>query len=252
MACAKLGQEWRGKGSYCGRDLECTWWLAYWACGTVGMNQSQMKDQPRLWQLSKLRDPNRCPPLRLRDPQGKRDKTLRIWWVQQWKFHYPSSNKFPSISTTMSSFDNFDLDFSLESTQSSFEKEFLVAEEHCKTIEQKCEASKAKVTKVKTWFDKLLGDEKRVFFAEVLTPVMNSHMVNVEELKGVRKARDSAKTAMVGVLRFSMSKSLMVELQGSMSRAMVKLTLVKTTGDLKSMGLLKGKVSIISYVILSH
>jgi hypothetical protein len=106
----------------------------------------------------------------------------------------------------MSSFDNFDLDFLLESTQSSLEKEFLVAEEHCKTIEQKCEASKVKVTEVKGRFDKLLGDEKRVFLAEVLTPVMNNHMVNVEELKGARKARDSAKTAMVCVFRFSMSK----------------------------------------------
>jgi hypothetical protein len=63
----------------------------------------------------------------------------------------------------MSSFDNFDLDFLLESTQSSLEKEFLVVEEHCKMIEWKCEASKAKVMEVKGRFDKLLGDEKRVF-----------------------------------------------------------------------------------------
>jgi hypothetical protein len=97
----------------------------------------------------------------------------------------------------------------------------------------------------------LLGDEKSVFLTEILTPVLNSHMANVEELKGVRKARDSARTAMVGVLRFSMSESLTVEFQGLTSRAMAKPTLVKMTGDLKSVGSLKGKVSIISYVIFS-
>jgi hypothetical protein len=45
-----------------------------------------------------------------------------------------------------------------------------------------------------------VGNKKRLFLTEILTPVMNSHMANVDELKGVRKARDSAKTAMVGVL----------------------------------------------------
>jgi hypothetical protein len=150
----------------------------------------------------------------------------------------------------MSSFDNFDLNFSLESTQSSLEKEFLIAEEHCKTIEWKCKASKAKVTEMKAQFNKLLGD-KRVFLTEILTPVMNSHMVNVKELKGVRKARDSAKTAMVGVLQFSMSEVRQSSFQGSTSRATVKLTLVKMMGDSKSVGSLKGKVSIISYVIFS-
>jgi hypothetical protein len=152
----------------------------------------------------------------------------------------------------MSSCDNFNLDFSLESTQSSLEKEFLVAEEHCKTIEWKCEASKAKAMEVKGRFNKLLGDEKRVFLAEVLTPVMNSHMVNVKELKGARNTRDSAKTAMVSVLQFSMSESSTVEFQGSTSRVMAKPTLVKTTGDSKSVGSPKGKVSIILYVILFH
>jgi hypothetical protein len=97
----------------------------------------------------------------------------------------------------MSSFENFDLDFSLESAQSSLEKEFLVAEEHCKMIEWKCEASKVKAMEVKAQFDKLQGNAKREFLVESLTPVMNSHMVNIEELKEVRKARDSLKVAIV-------------------------------------------------------
>jgi hypothetical protein len=49
----------------------------------------------------------------------------------------------------MSLFDNFDLDFLLESTQSSLKKVFLMVEEHCKTIEWKCEVSKAKAMEVK-------------------------------------------------------------------------------------------------------
>jgi hypothetical protein len=107
----------------------------------------------------------------------------------------------------MSSFENFDLDFSLESTQSSLEKEFLVAEEHCKVIERKCKASKAKATEAKATeakateakarFDKLPGSAKREFLTESLTPVLNSHMANIEELKEARKARDSLKIAMV-------------------------------------------------------
>jgi hypothetical protein len=97
----------------------------------------------------------------------------------------------------MSSFENFDLDFSLESAQSSLEKEFLAAEEHCKMIEWKCKASKAKVTEVKVQFNKLLGNEKRVFLTETLTLEMNIHMVNVEELKEARKARDSLKIVIV-------------------------------------------------------
>jgi hypothetical protein len=86
----------------------------------------------------------------------------------------------------MSSFENFNLDFSLESTQSSLEKEFLVAEEHFKVIERKCEVSKAKVTEAKARFNKLLDNEKRAFLAEMLTLVMNSHMANIEELKETR------------------------------------------------------------------
>jgi hypothetical protein len=97
----------------------------------------------------------------------------------------------------MSSFENFDLNFSLESAQSSLEREFLVAEEHCKMIKRKCEASKVKATEVKARFDKLQGNAKREFLAESLTPVMNSHMANVEELKEVRKARNSLKIAIV-------------------------------------------------------
>jgi hypothetical protein len=69
-------------------------------------------------------------------------------------------NPFLNFSA-MSSFENFDLDFSLESAQSSLEKEFLVAEEHCKMIEQKCKASKVKATEVKAWFNKLQGNVKR-------------------------------------------------------------------------------------------
>jgi hypothetical protein len=64
-----------------------------------------------------------------------------------------------------SSFNNFDLDFSLESTQSSLEREFLVVEEHCKVIKQKCKASKAKVMEVKAQFDKLLGNKERAFLS---------------------------------------------------------------------------------------
>jgi hypothetical protein len=97
----------------------------------------------------------------------------------------------------MSSFKNFNLDFSLESAQSSLEKEFLAVEEHCKMIEWKCEASKAKATEAKAWFDKLLGNEKRVFLAEMLTLVMNSHAANVEELKEVRKVRDLLRITIV-------------------------------------------------------
>jgi hypothetical protein len=97
----------------------------------------------------------------------------------------------------MSSFENFDLDFSLESAQTSLEKEFLMAEEHCKLIKRKCEASKVKAMEVKARFDKLQGSAKREFLAELLTPVLNSHMVNVEELKEARKARDSLKITMV-------------------------------------------------------
>jgi hypothetical protein len=76
-------------------------------------------------------------------------------------------------------------------------KKFFVAEEHCKIIKWKCEASKVKVTEVKAWFDKLLGNEKRVFLMETLTLMINSHMVNVEELKEVRKARDLLKIVTV-------------------------------------------------------
>jgi hypothetical protein len=97
----------------------------------------------------------------------------------------------------MSSFKNFDLNFSLESAQSSLEKEFLAAEEHCKMIEWKCEASKVKVTEAKAHFNKLQGNTKREFLVESLTLVMNSHMANIEELKEVRKARDSLKIAIV-------------------------------------------------------
>jgi hypothetical protein len=97
----------------------------------------------------------------------------------------------------MSSFENFDLDFSLESTQSSLEKELLAAEEHCKAIERKCEASKAKATEMKAKFDRLPNSAKREFLVESLTPVMNSHLANIEELKEARKARDSLKIAMV-------------------------------------------------------
>jgi hypothetical protein len=97
----------------------------------------------------------------------------------------------------MSSFENFDLDFSLKSAQSSLEKELLAAEEYCKVIEQKCEASKAKVTEVKTKFDNLPNSAKREFLTESLTPVMNNHLANVEELKEARKARDLLKIAMV-------------------------------------------------------
>jgi hypothetical protein len=97
----------------------------------------------------------------------------------------------------MSSFENFDLDFSLESAQTSLEKEFLVVEEHCKLIERKCKASKAKATEVKARFDKLQGSAKREFLTESLTPVMNSHLANVEELKEARKVRDSLKIAIV-------------------------------------------------------
>jgi hypothetical protein len=97
----------------------------------------------------------------------------------------------------MSSFENFDLDFSLESAQSSLEKELLVAEEHCKAIERKCEASKAKATEMKTKFDRLPNSAKREFLAESLTPVMNSHLANIEELKEARKVRVSLKIAMV-------------------------------------------------------
>jgi hypothetical protein len=97
----------------------------------------------------------------------------------------------------MSLFENFDLDFSLESAQSSLEKELLAAEEHCKAIEWKCEASKAKATEVKTKFNKLPSSAKREFLAESLTPVMNNHMANIEELREARKARDLLKIAMV-------------------------------------------------------
>jgi hypothetical protein len=97
----------------------------------------------------------------------------------------------------MSSFENFDLDFSLESAQSSLEKELLVAEEHCKAIERKCEASRAKATEVKIKFNNLPNSAKREFLVESLTPVMNSHLANVKELKEARKARDSLKITMV-------------------------------------------------------
>jgi hypothetical protein len=97
----------------------------------------------------------------------------------------------------MSSFENFDLDFSLESAQSSLEEEFLAVEEHCKMIEWKCESSKVKATEAKAWFDKLQGNAKREFLVESLTPVMNSHIANVEELKEVRKVRDLLKIAIV-------------------------------------------------------
>jgi hypothetical protein len=64
-------------------------------------------------------------------------------------------------------------------------------------IEWKCEASKAKATEAKAQFDKLQGNAKREFLAELLTPVLNSHMANVEELKEARKARDSLKITIV-------------------------------------------------------
>jgi hypothetical protein len=63
--------------------------------------------------------------------------------------------------------------------------------------ERKCEASKVKAMEAKAHFDKLQGNAKREFLAESLTPVMNSHMVNVEELKEARKVRDSLKIAIV-------------------------------------------------------
>jgi hypothetical protein len=98
------------------------------------------------------------------------------------EIHDPSLiNPFLNFST-MSSFENFNLNFSLESAQSSLEKGFLVVEEHCKMIERKCEASKVKATEAKAWFNKLQGNAKREFLMESLTPVLNSHMANVEEL----------------------------------------------------------------------
>jgi hypothetical protein len=105
-------------------------------------------------------------------------------------------NPFLNFSA-MSSFENFNLDFSLESTQSSLEKEFLAVEEHCKMIERKCEASKVKATEVKARFDKLQGNAKREFLVESLTLVMNSHLANVKELKEARKVRDSLKIAII-------------------------------------------------------
>jgi hypothetical protein len=77
------------------------------------------------------------------------------------------------------------------------EKELLAAEEHCKAIERKCEASKVKAMEVKIKFDNLPNSAKREFLAESLTPVMNNHLANVEELKEARKARDLLKITMV-------------------------------------------------------
>jgi hypothetical protein len=151
-------------------------------------------------------------------------------------------NKFLN-SPSMSSFENFNLDFSLESTHSSLEKEFLMVEEHCKMIEWKCNASKAKAMEAKAWFDKLLGNKKRAFLMESLTLAMNSNMANIEELKEARKARDSLKIAMVSFFDIQYQKVRLINFQGLAS---------KTMGGSKLVGSLKGKVSVLFYVILSY
>jgi hypothetical protein len=116
---------------------------------------------------------------------------LNTGLIAQWLEHLVYSQRVLGSNPSLVTFH-----FS-QSAQSSLEKEFLMAEEHCKMIEQKCKVSKVKAMEAKARFNKLQGSEKRAFLMELLTLVLNSQMVNVEELKEVRKARDLLRIAIV-------------------------------------------------------